>query len=194
MSEHKHIKLEFEQIQSGVHAQNITTTLSKKRTRAILRVLNAAGLEEYLKHFPLGQIGFVVFEDPTLMAFYSPSTKTLLVNSQRANNTFGTTFAAGRTETVSAGAATKDEALARSLLHEMGHHLFYSSIFSTNLESEIRQAFETAKPISIRASRNWQEWLSECFTAFHFENLALQKHDPVGYAMIEQVRKELKLP
>jgi SPP1 gp7 family putative phage head morphogenesis protein len=186
--------LEPEQIKAGVHTNEITTRLSKKRTRAILRTINAAGIEQYLKKYPLNSIVFAVPDNPIFMAYYDPDARDLLVNVARGKATYGEGFVAGITATVSSAGTTLDEALSRSLLHEIAHHIFYTSFRATDFESKIRLAFKDANFVTRRAGENWQEWLSECFTAYHFENAALKKHDPIGYDIIERLRKELGLP
>ena len=186
--------LNLEQIKVGVHAQAITTSLSKKRTRAILRTLNTAGLEGYLKKYPLASIVFGVPEDLSFMAHYDSKTHELMLNAARATNTYGEVFIPGITSTISSAGLNLDEAISRSLLHEMAHHIFHSSFFATNIESEIRTTFRQAHFITRRAAYDWQEWFSECFTAFHFENPALKTFDPAGYDTIKRIRKELGLP
>jgi hypothetical protein len=183
-----------ERIQAGVHCTTISLAIAKKRADKILRVFNAAGIETYLRHHPLSDIGFADFLDPFYLGFYDLTKREIFVNVKRGENTFGSVFEPGKVKTISSAAQTRDEALARSLLHEVAHCLKFTSLVGTDLESLLRDTFKAGNPISERASRDWKEYFAECFCAHHFHKTAFQAHDPLGYDMILTIRKALKLP
>jgi hypothetical protein len=95
-------------------------------------------------------------------------------------------------DTISSLGKTNIEALRRSLIHEIGHHLISTRIKSTNFESSIMVARTRNGRVSQRAdARNWQEYFCECFVAYTFENGLLLTKDPNGFAMVEVIRERL---
>jgi hypothetical protein len=188
------VGLEFERIRPTIHSAEILLTISKQRTQRIFRVLNSAGLEPYLRNHPLGQIALADFNDPRFLGFYDISAKAVWVNVKRAESTYGQVFLAGQIKTISSAASTRDQAIARSLLHEAAHHLKFSSLVGTHFESLIRETFKIGQPISIRAGSDWKEYFVECLLAFHFHQREFLSHDSLGYDMILNIRKALELP
>ncbi len=186
-----------ENVQLGVHILASSSVLSRNKTRQVFRAINTAGLEGFLRRHPLSRLDVVrakTVGNRQINGEYDEDTQELWVNARRADHTYAQEFSLGKTRTVSALAPTILEAIRRSLIHELAHHVYKQRIFGTALEGAIVQAARSGTPLTFRASAGVKEYFAECFTAYTYEPDLLKKHDPVGYAMIERVRGELSLP
>jgi len=189
--------VEQEQIQIGVHVLASSSVLSRSKTKQVFRAINTAGLEGFLREHPLARLDVVrvqVIGGRQINGEYDEQTQELWVNARRSEQTFAQPFKLGATSTVSALALTLLEAIRRSLIHELAHHVFSRKIFATPLEGAVIKAAKLGTPLTFRASVGAKEYFAECFVAYTYERDLLQQHDPVGYAMIRKVREELGLP
>jgi hypothetical protein len=187
-----------ERIRVGKHANIIDSDLSGSETAQVLRVLNSAGLEGFLSENPLGGIRLTkdsVLAKDGILAQYDVKTQEIFVNTARAEKTWGNAFTKDNTpSTISSTASTRLEALSGSLLHEATHHLIYQKIWATELETIVRIAAKKGVPITRRAKKDWHEYFCETLSAYHYHPKILETRDPVGFAMIRQVRSILRLP
>ncbi|WP_170148265.1 hypothetical protein [Meiothermus hypogaeus] len=189
--------VEQEQIQIGVHVLASSSVLSRSKTKQVFRAINTAGLEGFLREHPLARLDVVrvqVVGGRQINGEYDEQTQELWINARRSERTFAQPFKLGATPTVSALAPTLLAAIQRSLIHELAHHVFSRKIFATPLEGAVIEAAKLGTPLTFRASVGTKEYFAECFAAYTYERDLLQRHDPVGYAMIRKVREELGLP
>jgi SPP1 gp7 family putative phage head morphogenesis protein len=187
-----------ERIRVGRHANIIDSDLSSSETAQVLRVLNSAGLEGFLSENPLGGIRLTkdsVLAKDGILAQYDVKRKEIIINTARAESTWGNALTKDNTPgTISSTATTRLESLAGSLLHETGHHLIYQKIWATELETIVRTAAKEGVPMTRRAKKDWQEYFCETLSAYHYHPKILETRDPIGFAMIKQVRNVLRLP
>ncbi|WP_027882904.1 hypothetical protein [Meiothermus rufus] len=186
-----------EQIQVGVHVLAASSVLSRSKTKQIFRAINTAGLEGFLREHPLARLDVVRVQmvgGRQINGEYDEQTRELWVNARRSEQTFAQPFRLGTTSSISALAPTLLAAIQRSLVHELAHHVYSRKIFATPLEGVVLGAAKLGTPLTFRASVGVKEYFAECFTAYVYERDLLQKHDPVGHAMIKRVREELGLP
>ena len=183
----------YEQIEVGQQLGALDTKLSRKATAQVLRGITRTGLGQYLRTpgKALGEVKMGTLPKD-LMGQYDPLTKNLDLSVSRARGTYGTPWRAGKVATVSSSGKTRAEAMQRTLVHELGHHLVNvddtQGIFQAALS-----AFQhpDARPISRRAAANWQEYWCESWTAFHYHRDSFKKYDPIGFKMVEDARAAL---
>jgi hypothetical protein len=126
-----------ENIQLGVHILASSSVLSRNKTRQVFRAINTAGLEGFLRRHPLSRLDVVrakTVGNRQINGEYDEDTQELWVNARRAERTYAQEFSLGKTRTVSALAPTILEAIRRSLIHELAHHVYKQRIFGTALE------------------------------------------------------------
>jgi hypothetical protein len=194
--------IEREQIQIGIHVNAIQTVLTRSDTKRVLRAINQAGADTYLRDHPLEHLLIVPTiegEDHFTLGVYRRRidlSASIVLNANRSRSSYGQPRTLNALpSTISSLAANKLEALQRSLLHELGHHLIATSIKTTALESLVLQARKAGGRVSQRADdrHNWQEYFCECFVAHTFEHDLLFMKDPAGFAMMVDIRERLGL-
>ncbi len=103
---------------------------------------------------------------------------------------------------------TRDEAFARLVTHEYGHHIHMSTGFNSAVDNVVARAYREAAPqAQSRAARNElpnpetppegapsrygtanrYEFWAESFTSYHFDRTWLKANKPVAYKMVETV-------
>ncbi len=102
----------------------------------------------------------------------------------------------GGQEPAEAGkASTKAGVIARTLVHEIGHHLF------NHLPADVQAKFEAerlAKPknngffLTEYAKRNYHEEFAERFAAYIFHRNELRDYDSDGYAQIKEAMSHVR--
>ncbi len=185
-----------ERIQKGVHFLEGGSSLSAKDTREVLRGLNQAGLEEYLKSRPLKQLSVEPLPQPPkgfLAGQYDETAEELYLHPTRPKQSFGQGFNPKRLEAFSQTAPNKVQAIKYTLIHEVAHHLLKDLIAREGWLKRLTTAFEQGNYISSRAADGLEEYFCEGFAAHTFNLAALKNFDPTGYAIIEEARQELKL-
>lgn len=176
----------------GVHFKRLESNLSKKNKDAALQALADNGLLPYLERHPLEGIGLKKKLARRTAGQYSASAKILAVDGAREAHTFGQTFEAGKSWSMSSTAKTAIEATQRTLIHETAHHIHLGSTGTQKDETvdrKIRAFFARGdkKPITEYAAVNHTEYFAESFSAYRFQRAELREHDPVGFAMVEEV-------
>jgi len=139
----------------------------------------------FLERHPLGRMEISgSLPDPKWHGLYHPVTRTLVVNGFRLPASYGQEFGSPDLTSVSAAGPNQIEATARSLYHELGHHLL--DILGPAAIHEVqtlRRAGRTC-PVSQRARAGPLEYFAETYAAYRFE-ATLADRDPDGYHMIE---------
>jgi len=176
----------------GVHFKRFESNLAKKKQAEALQALADNGLLPYLERQPLEGIALKRKLARRVGGQYSASAKVLAVDGAREAHTFGQVFEAGKSWSVSSAAKTVGEATQRTLIHEVAHHIHLGStgtLRDETVDKKIRSFFdrEDKKPITEYAGVNPQEYWAESFAAYRFHRAELREHDPVGFAMVEEV-------
>ncbi|MDX2008208.1 MAG: phage minor head protein [Meiothermus sp.] len=188
--------VEEEKPKEGVQFYVLESKIPKKDQAEVLRGINTAGLIEWMKTRPVAEINLGTIRRPNANGMFTrwPATgKTRIdVRSTRKPETYGATFEPGKSWSVSSCGTDKLDAMKRTLVHELGHHLWYSD--EAKVAPIVRAAFAKATPITEYAKANAHEYFSETFAAYAFHRGVLRQFDPEGYAMIEEVKKVLGIP
>lgn len=197
----RHVQ-DYQIIKPGEHFGGLKTTWSRKRIRPVLRAANLARLTEYLKAHPLGDIEIgehLKFPEAGVVGEYLPDPKRVKLEASPQRLTFEKKLSPGNNETVAESAQSLAGALQRGFIHEVSHHMLWQSGAMAESESEVRDIINGAlrhadayrTHFSTYAADSWKEYFCETHTAYVFEPEELQKFDPVGYNMVEQVRSKL---
>jgi SPP1 gp7 family putative phage head morphogenesis protein len=176
----------------GVHFKRLESNLSKKNEAAALGALADNGMLPYLEKQPLEGLALKRKLARGVAGQYSQSGKVVAVQGARDAHTFGQTFEAGKSWSVSSAAKTAIEATQRTLIHEVAHHIHLGTT-QTGRDMDVGFAIEDAwldpkkKPITEYAAVNPTEYFAESFAAFKFHRAEFREHDPVGFTMVEKV-------
>ena len=114
------------------------------------------------------------------------------MTSSRAPDSYSERFVPGRSWSVSSAGETVSDAMKRTFVHELGHHLLMTGGY--RIKDLATQSFKYAAESAITryASLSSQEYFCETLAAYTFHRKELQRHDPGGFAMIEAVKEVLK--
>ena len=175
-------------IEVGVHARSFYSALPEQPTREVLKALRGdPKLLGFLKRHSLGRLEFSGrVPEPNWYGFFDPPSRDLVVNALRSPASYGKEFDSPRLMSVSAAGKYLEEAMQRSLYHEISHHILERLPAHVLDEIAAQGRSGRASSISIRARYNPLEYFCETFTAYRFEG-SLADKDPVGYHMIEAI-------
>jgi SPP1 gp7 family putative phage head morphogenesis protein len=99
-------------------------------------------------------------------------------------------------QTASAVGVTVLESLTRTFAHEVGHHVhvtldeaFRAGTVKTSVEQLIADAWTNIDriPVTLYANEGRHEYFCECLATYLFDRSTLNKLDPVGYSLVEEV-------
>lgn len=176
--------------------------------RALEKMTNKAGLHGALAAHPLSKLAIVKAvtvrgEKSASAGVYNKATGVIQVRGDRPPGSWGKPFEPGSTWSMSHCAPTHDEAIARTTLHEIGHHLFHQD---KALQAAAVKAYEShprttvgnsprghtvtqfAKPgFSRYAEKSASEYMSEALCAYVYNRAALKKYDPAAHALAEKM-------
>lgn len=188
----------FEQVRPEVIATDgVLANLSAREIGNVLRAVAMAGTLDFLKRHPLRAIvfwpGLRDHESVRITGRYvfrstDQDYRTLYLDSARQPVTYGASFIPGKTYSVSLAGKNRVDAMRRTLVHELGHHVLE---VCPELRRLLLKAYKVQRrtPVTIYGERLPDEYFAECFAAYVFHRKALERHDPVGYKMVVEVRK-----
>ncbi|WP_119356445.1 hypothetical protein [Meiothermus granaticius] len=182
---------EYERPKAGVHFSQWRAT-SEANRRTVLRGLSRAGLLDWLKDNPLGEIRVVQSlydEFGPFNGVYNPANASIRLSFERPEINQKPIW--GELDTVSTIAGNPNTAAQISLVHEAGHHILtvLGRQMGPALEDKIRKVWNQANYVSGRASVNWKEYFCEVHCAYIYLQNELQVKDPLGYNLIREIRR-----
>lgn len=191
-----------ERVKRGKQVQAVGGNVPARTRDDVLRGAQVAGLDGFLASEPIARLNFrarLADRDGEYNGHYNPRTREIAVSLNRPKGSgHGVPFRWGAVESVSVTGATRDAALQRTFVHELGHHLHYvydARRGAGTAEALISPAFQAARRrdrlVSDRASINWKEYFCETHSAYVYARRELQKRDPDGYNLVEKIRAEL---
>jgi SPP1 gp7 family putative phage head morphogenesis protein len=172
----------------GVHFKKLTSNAPKKAQAKALKALEEKQLLPYLERAPLEELILNTSAGKRgVNGWYEPGRQRLAAGLTRKAGSFNGLFEPGRSWSMSASSATADEAIQRTLVHEVAHHVHGKG--KSDVDDAIRNAFKSParKAITRYAAYNHSEYFAESFTAYKYQRAELREHDPVGFAMVEEV-------
>ncbi len=171
----------------GVHFKKLVTNASKAKQQNAIDALNDEAILEFLAREPINELRLKKSVGRNLNGWYQEATKNLAVRTERTKQTFGQDMRPGESWSVSAMAKDAAEAVRRTFIHELGHHVHLTG--SKKIDQVIRDAFATGRAGSLTAygRKNYKEYFAEAFAAYRFHNDDLAVHDPNAFTMVEEV-------
>lgn len=184
--------------QLGVHIKNITSKVSRAIQREFLHeVSTLTWVLDILKSVPLDDLQLRTGARGASGTYsWFGGKLTLMINAGRRPSTWGHSLLPGSSWSVSSVGTGKRNAMIRTFVHELGHHvqLFDWKVATPGTPAAVRvnavilAAFSRTKgPLTMYGLHNSKEYFAESFAAYVFERAALQLHDPVGLKMVEDV-------
>ncbi len=178
--------------------QRLISPLKQAETQILVSVLESTGLILFLLKFPLASIEFVreLTDDDgnPINGQYDFKLQTIQVGLHRSNNRdYGQIYEKLKFWSISCLALTAQQAVQRTLVHEVGHHI-YNFLLKYHLDLFHHT---TLMPSSFALGhyglKNTREYFAESLTAFIFQRTELFIDDSRGYAMIQMVLARLDL-
>lgn len=202
-------------LKQGRHVESLGIRANTRQTlqQSIKNIINQAGLKGALAKHPLGKVevktGKVIVtkngieKESHSSGVYDASTRKIQVRQDRKEGSWGKDFKPGEVHSMSQCARTKDQAVARTLLHEIGHHLFHQDdkLYKaaqkaydshgpktvTKKDGKEQTVFSTKPGFSSYAQKSASEYMSEALVAFMFHRKALKEYDPAAYKLASRM-------
>lgn len=148
------------------------------------------GLLEFLKKNPIGEFNFAPKTGAGGNGAYSKSNNRLQIGFDRDPSKYNKTYVAGKTFSVSQLAKTKIGAIAGTMTHEIGHHVWHrmSDGMRANAASTWQKLGDRTLTRYGRVSAS--EHFSESFAAYFARPKLLKKESPEAYRMVRRALKE----
>jgi hypothetical protein len=185
------------EIPSTPYAKQIATHLGQDHIDRLTQIFVDIGVAQWLEQYPFSRLELTrtVFDHQrqAVNGLYSFKSTVLQIATQRSKNEFGKVFEWGRVHSVSSTGELQRDAVQRTLIHELGHHIHKV------LLDEHPELFDiTAKMLPIfggtaYAKSSWREYFPETFALYVFFGNELALKDPAGYGIMEQVLKAVGL-
>jgi hypothetical protein len=177
-------------------ALEIVSVLDEEQTQFLLSAPRKIGLEGFLIQHPLKTIRFqnkVLYLESEVNGIYDFQTKEASIALLRNDSEYAKVYEKQRFWSLSVLAKTLPQAVERTLIHELGHHL-HGILRDVDLPL-FRSTMLTPRSdaLSQCGLQNSFEYFAECFTAHVFERVELMFDDQFGYAMIERVLARLEI-
>ena len=183
-----------------MHAKRFKSDLTPAELEHALDGVRKAGLLEFLKKKPLNELNFKKTLDSATAngTYWGGWIRRLDVKSQRPIMSFGQKWIPGSSWSISATAKDQREAIQRTFVHELGHHVHFSNMTiggGGEVDDIITSAFKRAdgKALTQYSLTNHKEYFAEAFAAYVYEPEDLRRRDPIAFKMVEDVREHVKL-
>lgn len=180
----------------GLHAKKTTIGrgVSAPLAEGLLASIDDAETLKFLEAHPLSQLSFpkqAKVKSKAVNGWYLASKHELELTSARTAGSFGQSFFAGTSWSISTTAATAEKAAAVTLRHELGHHIHLFDGHGTPVDKAIREAYKRARASGVFITRyagdSANEYFAESYAAYYHRRASLKAHDPNGFAMVEDV-------
>lgn len=175
-------------------AKTIVSELTNSQTSQLLDFLGQIGLGNVLKRFPFIGLHFlpsILYQGRYVHGVYDFKQGIAEIALNRTVTDYGCSYVKQQFWSISSLAATSEQAIARTLIHETGHHLH------SFLRSEDRFLYGRtlnlliSNGISQYATLDPYEYFAECFSAFVFQRTEFFVDDVIGYGIIQGVLDRL---
>lgn len=174
----------------------MTSSLTDEEIQKIVEVVDSAGLSEFLGRYQLHQIEFmptVVVDGRSVNGIYYPEDARVEVAITRDTRGWGLSRDDQDFYTLSQGGRSLLEAIQRTLIHEVGHHV-HEVLRRQHPQLFLQTClYPRSDGITPYARANAREYFAESFAAWVFARAELLIYDKIGYGMIETDLKALAL-
>ncbi len=177
-------------------AQSLISQLNEHETLYFLTILEEIGVAHLLAQHPLKSLEFletVEFEGRSVNGIYSFFEQSVQVAVHRDESEFHAVYRKQEFWSISSLATTSKDAIARTLAHEIGHHLHHILELLHPQSFRATILYPRSNGLSQYALQSNREYFAECFAAFVYQRVELFMDDGFGYAMMNQSLKALGL-
>jgi len=177
------------------YAGEIVTHLNQDHIDRLSGVFDDIGAAQWLEKNPFGRLELtkeVLDDDGSLVnGLYDFRDATVQVTTKRDKAEYRKTFEWQRVYSVSSTGRTQAEAVQKTLVHELGHHI-HGVLKRTDPDfyEQTRRAVLLAGGTQY-AQGNFYEYFAESFALYTYQRPALLERDPRGHAMIEMALKRV---
>jgi hypothetical protein len=169
-------------IEVGRHIQEIVGGDDEQRA-AVVQAFADAGVAPALEKLPLRKIRIGdALKGGNSTGYYYPESHEIELTSQTQH---GLQWEPGKIIAVQFAAVTRTQYMKMLSLHELGHHLHLTA--GADIARDIASEYGRARPISMYAKTDADEWIAESFSVYCSRREELRKHDPVAYRMIVRI-------
>gem|GEM_PF-1478846 len=177
------------EISSSPYALETVTHLSADQLERLTGIFKDIGVDEWLEQNPLNRLELskeVLDDGVAVNGIYSFTNKTIQVATARDKREYGRAFEWQRVYSVSSTAQTPFEAIQRTLVHELGHHV-HNVLRRLNEPQFVQtQRANFLQAGTVYGKRNPLEYFAECFALYVYFPDPLERKDPSGYVMLEK--------
>lgn len=193
------------QMREGVHVKKVVVgkKVAPDEADRLLASVKQPELLSFLEQQPLSELSFVQLAKigrKKVFGWYQPSSQAMALSGEQAHDFYGKKgpLEPGKTWNLVDAAPTKAKAVEATFLHELGHHIHTHDRPSTEgrkkADAIIKAAFaKSASPLTRYAATDHEEYFAESFAAYYLHRAVLKAHDPVGFAMVEDVLRLRKI-
>jgi hypothetical protein len=174
----------------SIYTTQLKYTDSDDTVQGVLAILDHLGIQSWLVQHPFYQLEFsdVVQLGPRQVnGWYSYRDKSAHIALSRSQDTYGTKLDWGRNKALSHVSSTELEAVQKTLIHELGHHLHQrlSEVDLLRYNLTFRVIRSNAASEYAKTPFNPEEYFAETFVAWVFHRTDLIIFDELGYAMMK---------
>lgn len=155
----------------------------------VLSTVKDSGLLGFLKKNPIGELTFSPKTSAGGNGAYSASMNRLQIGYDRDESKIGKKYTPGKTFSVSQLAKTRNGAVAATLIHEIGHHVWKKS--PESIRANARETFDRLgdRTLTKYGRVSASEHFSESFAAYFTRPKLLKRESPEAYRMIRRAVK-----
>lgn len=159
--------------------------------KSVLSQINDPGVLKWMEKNPLKEIVFASRTSEGGNGAYSRKKERIQLAFDRDESKMGKTFKEGKTFSFSQLGKTRNEVIAGTLLHEIGHHAMNKA--SPAIRDDIRSTFDSlgGKTATKYGRMNSSEHFSESFAAYFQHPKKLKSASPKAYALVDRAVKSL---
>jgi hypothetical protein len=170
-------------------AKTILSQLSEPETQQLLDTLEQIGLGDFLRQYPLQHLEFnaeVLHNGQVVNGIYDFYSKSAEISLTREASEYNQPYHKQRFWSISSLANTKTQAVARTFIHEIGHHLHQLLEQMSPTQFRATMLLPRTNALSQYAMQRNREYFAECFAAYVYQRVELLMDDTLGYDMIER--------
>jgi hypothetical protein len=175
-------------------ADTLVTELLPESVSQITEIFDRMGVAGWLEQNPFSSLEFspsITIGTREYGGWYDFPTQSAAIALSKTPDEYGQELIWGKISKLGVAAATPDEAVQRTLVHELGHHIHkkLGNMDSRAFNMIVRAV--TSNGGSHYSRKNGLEYFAESFSAYTFHRTELIFHDQLGYDMIERALKTL---
>ncbi len=173
------------------HALQLKYTASSEQIKALLLIFDQIGIGHWLSENPFSSLEFrdtVVLNQYGVNGWYSYKDRNAQIALTRDKTSFGAALDWGQIQSVSTVSNSPFEAIGKTMVHELGHHLHNKLLldFPELFGVTMRMIRSDAISNYAKSPRRPEEYFAESFAAWVFHRTDFVIFDQQGYATMNK--------